>query len=64
MICSICGGTIEKQYDQNGNMFWDKGHNAQPINNERCCGTCNTTVVIPARIERMKQRIKEELRSC
>jgi hypothetical protein len=43
MKCSICQGEIE---NKNG---WDKGNNAQPVNDGRCCDVCNTTVVIPAR---------------
>ena len=43
--CSICG-------DPN----WPDGsHNAQPINNGRCCGVCNLTVVIPARVKRLAE---------
>ena len=33
-ICSICGDELEG---------W--GHNAQPINNGRCCGACNGDVI-------------------
>jgi hypothetical protein len=40
--CSICGGDIDV-----GPSGWDRGHNAEPINNGRCCTDCNTTVVIP-----------------
>ena len=50
MECSICKGEIEKQLDQDGNVFWDQGNNAEPVNDGRCCGECNMTVVIPARI--------------
>lgn len=39
-ICSICG----KKYEGYGN-------NAQPINDGRCCDYCNSTVVIPTRIQ-------------
>jgi hypothetical protein len=38
--CSICGG-----------LYTDYGHNAQPVNDGRCCVECNSSVVIPARIE-------------
>ena len=38
-ICSICGA----KYDHFGN-------NAQPINDGRCCDSCNAIEVIPARI--------------
>lgn len=37
--CSICG-----------KIFYGYGNNAEPINKGRCCDTCNTTFVIPARI--------------
>ncbi len=44
MKCSICGNEIEV------NCFgWDQGHNADPVNGERCCDRCNMQVVIPAR---------------
>lgn len=44
MKCSICQKEIEN------NNGWDKGHNAEPVNNGRCCDVCNATVVIPARL--------------
>ena len=44
MQCSICNDEIPDI------MGWDKGHNAQPVNDGRCCDTCNYFVVIPARI--------------
>ena len=52
--CSICG-------DPN----WPDGnHNAQPINHGRCCGICNLTVVIPARLRRIREgRDPREVRS-
>ena len=43
--CSICG-----------DPRWPDGvHNAQPVNNGRCCGICNVTVVIPARMQRLSE---------
>jgi hypothetical protein len=42
--CCICHAT----YD-------DWGNNALPVMDGRCCFRCNETVVIPARIERMRQ---------
>ncbi|MCI9015927.1 MAG: hypothetical protein HFJ53_02005 [Clostridia bacterium] len=39
-ICSICG----KHYEGYGN-------NAQPVNDGRCCDYCNSTIVIPRRIQ-------------
>ena len=29
---------------------WDKGNNAEPVNNGRCCDSCNDTIVLPARL--------------
>ena len=43
-ICSICG--------QPGHGF---GHNAQPVNDGRCCNECNTTVVIPTRFAQIDE---------
>jgi hypothetical protein len=45
LTCSICGGDIDVQPGG-----WDRGHNAEPINDGRCCTKCNNTRVIPARI--------------
>jgi hypothetical protein len=42
--CSICG----KDYD-------GLGHNAEPVNSGRCCGMCNASVVIPARLAMMDE---------
>tara|TARA_R110002153_G_scaffold34900_1_gene103930 strand:+ start:360 stop:521 length:162 start_codon:yes stop_codon:yes gene_type:complete len=42
-ICTICGITIKDPY----------GHNAEPVAKGRCCGKCNTTVVIPERINKI-----------
>ena len=47
--CDICGEKIEVEI--NG---WAEGHNATPIVKDgRCCGDCNTTAVIPARLASM-----------
>ena len=46
-LCSICFEKIDEQ------RFWKAGHNAEPINEGRCCSICNDTKVIPARIQRM-----------
>ena len=45
MKCSICEKEIEKKY-HNGKMFWDKGHNAEPINDGRCCDDTEESAVI------------------
>ena len=39
--CSICGKNIKNEFS----------HNAQPVNNGRCCTVCNDTIVIPKRLE-------------
>ena len=44
--CTICFNDIG--VDDNG---WDGGHNAQPINDGRCCNACNEEVVIKARLQ-------------
>lgn len=49
MKCSICGNEIEEVL-MGGNSVWTEGHNAQPVNDGRCCGSCNDTVVIPRRL--------------
>ena len=49
MKCSICGKEIDRKY-HNGKMFWDRGHNAEPVNSGRCCDKCNANVVIPTRL--------------
>ena len=40
MKCSICDEEIDDEY----------GHNAEPVNNGRCCSFCNDRIVIPSRI--------------
>lgn len=50
MECSICNEEIEKIKDSEGNVIWDQGNNAEPINGGRCCNSCNSGVVIPARL--------------
>ena len=43
MKCSICNNEINDEF----------GHNAEPVNDGRCCSDCNSTVVIPVRIKEM-----------
>ena len=40
MNCSICNNEIDDRF----------GHNAWPINDGRCCDTCNSSVIV-ARIK-------------
>ena len=48
--CCICG----KQIKPVGT--WTQGNNAQPVKDGRCCDYCNSTVVIPARINMIGRR--------
>ena len=41
MKCIICSRRITTDPDG-----WDGGHNAEPIAEGRCCGTCNEIVMI------------------
>jgi len=50
MKCSICYKEIEKIKDPEGEVIWDQGNNAQPVNQGRCCNSCNSGVVLPARL--------------
>ncbi len=49
MNCSICQSKILSDA-----WGWDKGHNAAPINNGRCCSSCNEYLVIPVRLWEFK----------
>jgi len=49
--CSICGGYIEPMRNKDGEVVWEYGNNAQPINDGRCCDDCNWSVVIPERFK-------------
>lgn len=55
--CSICGGRNEPWPDKDGKIM-GYGNNAQPVNDGRCCETCDITVVIPTRIGRLTVRTK------
>ena len=46
MICSICKDKINDKY----------GHNAEPINDGRCCDMCNRVIVIPHRMKLQFER--------
>lgn len=51
MDCTICNKEIEKQVDPStGKVFWDQGHNAEPVKSGRCCDRCNSTIVLPVRL--------------
>ncbi len=49
--CCICEDKVDLHlHPINGEVYWDKGHNAYPIKDGRCCNDCNSKYVIPARI--------------
>lgn len=53
MKCCICDGEIDKHYTPEGKMYWDQGHNPDPVKtgeDDRCCDNCNSTVVLTARL--------------
>ena len=43
-VCSICKKT-----------FVGFGNNAQPVNDGVCCDECNSSVVIPARLNELRK---------
>lgn len=56
--CCLCGEDIEIKKDKDGNIFWADGNNPEPLGkseSDRCCDTCNSDLVIPARIQQMIQ---------
>ena len=48
-FCSICTSAIDELI-VDGEVAWSDGHNAEPVNQGRCCSECNDTVVIPSRL--------------
>jgi hypothetical protein len=50
MKCSICKNEI----------IGEHGHNAEPINNGKCCDMCNRKIVIPFRIKQTTENSKEK----
>ena len=51
-VCSICNEKFEPI-----------GHNAQPINDGRCCTKCNYGVVLPERLRQMYDKVPENKNS-
>jgi hypothetical protein len=54
VMCSICQQPIPPQGS------WLLGNNAEPVNSGRCCNDCNTFVVIPARLNRMRRDLAKQ----
>lgn len=48
MKCCICGNEIENY-----------GNNAFPVKDGKCCDSCHETVVIPARMSKIRNLSKE-----
>tara|TARA_X000001382_G_scaffold124432_1_gene108979 strand:- start:513 stop:710 length:198 start_codon:yes stop_codon:yes gene_type:complete len=57
-ICALCFGIIDKHYYTNDDgervMYWDEGHNGQPLVDGRVCDSCNE-LVIAYRIKKMME---------
>tara|TARA_R100000700_G_C3178959_1_gene155027 strand:- start:5001 stop:5240 length:240 start_codon:yes stop_codon:yes gene_type:complete len=45
LICSICDSKIMPDF-----IGWAGGHNAEPVNDGRCCTSCNESIVTPVRL--------------
>ena len=52
MECKICDKEISMDVDGK----WDGGHNAEPINEGRCCEKCNDTIVTPMRLREFQSK--------
>ena len=51
--CSVCGDKVDLHlHPVTGKVYWDQGHNADPLADGRACDACNDKV-IDARIELM-----------
>ena len=54
--CSICAGPLNvHRHPITGEVYWTKGHNAEPVNSGRCCDKCNYEVGIVQRIKGMSE---------
>ena len=53
MHCSICGFLINVILTSDGYAFSDS-RNADPVNDGRCCASCDMYVVIPARMKELQ----------
>ena len=56
MICVICEDDIKADPDG-----WAGGHNPEPVKEGRCCGYCNSNVVVPTRLDNFFKTKKENL---
>ena len=51
MECVLCGAVIEPHRNDDGVIFWEGGHNAEPLAEGSCCDNCQPKVLK----ERMKR---------
>ena len=52
MSCEHLQDYVENKLDMwRDEIYTEYGHNAEPVNDGRCCDMCNQTVVIPRRIK-------------
>ena len=52
-LCCLCEKEIEPEYNTDGEVIWDQGHNPFPVSTvggDRCCTNCNNLIVVPPRI--------------
>tara|TARA_R100001460_G_scaffold77822_1_gene118738 strand:+ start:94 stop:288 length:195 start_codon:yes stop_codon:yes gene_type:complete len=57
MMCVICKKEIDKQYNEDGKMYWDQGNDAMPVANGRCCNKCDKNIVLPMRFTDMQMSL-------
>tara|TARA_R110000824_G_scaffold13521_1_gene58790 strand:+ start:186 stop:407 length:222 start_codon:yes stop_codon:yes gene_type:complete len=53
LVCCICDKPITPDLTTDGEVYWDQGHNPEPVSTvkgDRCCTRCNDTVITPRRI--------------
>jgi len=61
MKCSICGHTVDlHRHPVTKKVYWGEGHNAEPVNDGRCCTVCNNNVVISRRMTDIVQAMKAD----
>ena len=53
--CVICGSKITPHMTDEGVVYWEGGHNAEPYASGRCCDLCHGEFVLPARLKQMKE---------
>lgn len=55
MKCVICNEEVDLHKKSNGEVYWDQGHNAEPVREGRCCDACNAAIVIPTRLGQLNR---------